>query len=141
MINSIKHTVFLTSTLLFFVACTKTKNDICDVNQICYTDAPNELYVKLELSPNPSSDPVEVMFYIGNLDNGELYDHFYTLSDVEYYLMPVNERYTAAAKYLVDGDTIMVVNSDKLNRTSYKNCDETCYDWEDEMVLNLKLKD
>lgn len=137
--NLIKVAFFIIGIALINTSCSKSKNDICDTNKICYTQAPDELYVKLELSTNPSSDPIEVKFYIGNMDNGELYDHFYTLKSTEYYLMPVNERYTATAKYFVEGDTILVINSDRLTNNSYKNCDETCYDWDDEIVLNLKL--
>jgi len=137
--NLIKVAFFIIGIALINTSCSKSKNDICDTNKICYTQAPDELYVKLELSTNPSSDPIEVKFYIGNMDNGELYDHFYTLNSTEYYLMPVNERYTATAKYFVEGDTILVINSDRLTNNSYKNCDETCYDWDDEIVLNLKL--
>lgn len=138
--NSIKVTFLAVGIILFSTSCSKTKDDICDTNIICYTEAPDDLYVKLELSTNPSSTPIEISFYIGNMDNGELYDKFHTVNSVEYYLMPVNERYTATAKYLVEGDTIMVIDSDRLSRESYKNCEETCYDWEDEIILNLKLK-
>nr|WP_299205903.1 hypothetical protein [uncultured Brumimicrobium sp.] len=138
--NSIKTILLAFTAILIISSCTKSSKDICDTNQICYTQAPDDLYVKLEFSTNPSSTPIEVKFYQGNMDNGTLYDHFYTTNSVEYYLMPVNERYTATAKYLVDGDTVMVINSDKLTRESYQNCDETCYDWDDEMILNMKLK-
>ncbi|HZH87472.1 MAG TPA: hypothetical protein VFD77_09145 [Brumimicrobium sp.] len=138
--NSIKITLLAVGIILFSTSCSKTKDDICDINIICYTEAPDDLYVKLELSTNPSSTPIEVRFYIGNMDNGELYDKFHTTNNVEYYLMPINERYTATAKYLVEGDTVMVIDSDRLSRESYKNCEETCYDWEDEIILNLKLK-
>src|SRR5690554_2359977 len=138
--NSIKITLLAVGIILFSTSCSKTKDDICDINIICYTEAPDDLYVKLELSTNPSSTPIEVRFYIGNMDNGELYDKFHTTNNVEYYLMPINERYTATAKYLVEGDTVMVIDSDRLSREFYKNCEETCYDWEDEIILNLKLK-
>jgi hypothetical protein len=53
--------------------------------------------------------------------------------------MPVNERYTATAKYLVEGDTVMVIDSERLSNDSYQNCEETCYDYDDEIILNLKL--
>lgn len=137
--NSIKITLFAFAVLLLSTSCKKTKDDICDVNQICYTQAPDSLWVKLELSTNPSSQPIEVKFFKGNMDNGDLDDHFYTINNVEYFLRPVNQRYTATAKYLVEGDTVMVINSDKLTRESFKNCEETCYDWNDEVILNLRL--
>ncbi|PKR79970.1 hypothetical protein CW751_12130 [Brumimicrobium salinarum] len=126
--------------LILIASCSKTKNDICDASQICYTQKPDELYVKIALTNTPTSEPVEVKLYIGNLDDGELYDNYYSANNNEYHLMPVDERYTATAKYVKDGDTIIVIDSDKLAAISYKNCDETCYDYDDEIILNLQLE-
>lgn len=137
--NSIKIILIVFTVTLFSTSCNKSKDDICDTNKICYTQAPDELYVKLELSTNPTIQPIDVSFYIGNLDDGELFEQFFTNNNTEYFLMPINKRYTATARYIVEGDTVMVINSDRLSNQSYKNCDETCYDWDDEMVLNLKL--
>jgi hypothetical protein len=137
--NSIKITFIAFGVMLLSASCTKSNDDICDPNKVCYTEAPNDLYVKLELSTNPSSQPIAVKFYVGNMDDGELFDNFFTTNNVEYYLMPVNERYTATAKYLVEGDTVMVIDSERLSNDSYQNCEETCYDYDDEIILNLKL--
>ncbi|HLV42433.1 MAG TPA: hypothetical protein VKY37_09150 [Brumimicrobium sp.] len=137
--NLFKIILLVFTVTLLSTSCNKTKSDICDTNKVCYTQAPDELYVKLELSTNPSAVPIDVKFYIGNMDNGKLYDHFYTNNNVEYFLMPVSENYTATARYIVEGDTVMVIDSDRLSNQSYKNCEETCYDWDDEIILNLKL--
>lgn len=132
--------IFLVIGLITIVtSCGKSKQDICDPNEICYTSKPDELYLKLELSTNPSSGPIEVSLYIGNLDDGELYETFTTTQSAEYYLMPVNETYTATAKYKKDGDNILVIDSERLKAVSYKNCEETCYDWDEEIILDLKL--
>src|SRR5690554_4227068 len=100
---------------LIAYSCSKSKNDICDPNEICYTEKPDELYVKLELSNSPNSEPVEVKFYKGYMDDGELYETFTTTNSSEYYLMPVNKRYTASAKYMDGEDAILVIDSDKLS--------------------------
>ena|SRR5690554_5903623 len=122
------YTLFLTFLFLLGTACNKKDDDYCEPDEICYTQKPDSLYVKLELSNNPSSTPREVSFYKGHLDDGELLEKFNTSFDTEYLLMPVGERYTATAKYLKDSDTILVIDSEKLKSESYKNCDETCYD-------------
>src|SRR5690554_6365086 len=96
--NSIKTILLAFTATLIISSCTKSSKDICDTNQICYTQAPDDLYVKLAFSINPSSTPIEVKFYQGNMANGTSYDHFHTTNSVEYYLMPVNERYTTTAK-------------------------------------------
>lgn len=138
--NRIIYIAFLFVSILILASCSKGKNDICDPDEICYTDKPDELYVKLEFSNSPNSDPIEVSFYEGYLDDGDLYETFTTTNSSEYYIMPVGKRYTASAKYMDGEDAILVIDSDKLSAISYENCEETCYDWEDEIVLDLKLK-
>lgn len=135
----IKYTLLSIGFLSLTTACNKGKNDICDPDQICYTQKPTELYIKLEISTNPTSAPIEVSLYEGNMDDGELYETFFTNNSEEYYLMPVGRRYTATAKYLSGSDTIVVIDSEKLKAYSYENCEETCYDYDDEIVLDLKL--
>ncbi|WP_107039919.1 hypothetical protein [Brumimicrobium mesophilum] len=137
----LKYTLVIIGFIALSVSCSKTnsQDDICDPNQICYTSKPTELYVKLELSSSPNAQPIQVSFYEGYFDDGELFDTFTTNSSEEYYLMPVGKRYTATAKYVKNGDTIMVIDSEKLNAASYENCEETCYDYDAEIVLDLKL--
>src|SRR5690554_7685633 len=55
--NSIKTILLAFTATLIISSCTKSSNDICDTNQICYTQAPDDLHVKLEFSTNPSSTP------------------------------------------------------------------------------------
>ena len=139
--KQLKYTLIIIGFITLSVSCNKTnsQDDICDPNQICYTSEPTELYIKLELASSPNSDPIQVSLYEGNFDDGELFDTFITNSTEEYYLMPVGKRYTATAKYVEDQDTILVIDSGKLNTASYQNCEETCYDFDAELVLDLKL--
>ena len=122
-------------------SCNKSQNDICDINQICYTEQPNDLYIRINLSSNPSNEPIELSLYKGYFDDGELYDSFFTTESIIYYLMPVGERYTATAKYKRDGIDILVLDSDYLTANSYENCEETCYDYEQEIVMDLQLEE
>jgi len=138
----LKYTLLIIGFITLSVSCSKTnsKADICDYNEICYTSKPTELDVKLELY-NPSSEFIEVSFYEGYVDDGDLFETFVTNNTEEYYLMPVGRRYSATAKYVKNGDTILVVDSEKLNTFTYENCDETCYDYEAEVVLDLRLEE
>ncbi len=136
----LKYSVLTLFLITLSTSCKKTKDDICDINQVCYTEKPDELYIKVELSNSPSSEPIEVKMYKGYLEDGELYNTYSTTESTIYYLMPVGKRYTVTAKYKKGNDYILVVDSEKLTSESYKNCDETCYDWDEELVLDLKLK-
>lgn len=128
----------LLGSIFLINACSKGKEDICDYNQICYTEEPDELYVKLELSTSPNN-AADVTFYRGYYEEGDIIDEFSTIEGAIYYLMPVDQRYTATAKYEDNGEEITVIDSEKLSAISYENCETTCYDWEDEIVLDLKL--
>ncbi|MBW7866846.1 MAG: hypothetical protein H3C31_00815 [Brumimicrobium sp.] len=116
----------------------KKEKEICDENKICYTEGPDDLYVKLKISK--SNKPVEIRMYKGYYDKGEKIDKFFTNNTEETYLLPIDNRYTATAKYVVNGDTIMVIDSDELGNGAYKNCDKSCYDWEEGILLDLELK-
>ena len=98
------------------------------------------LYVRLDLTNSPGGKPVKVTFYIGDIDKGEVFDSFLTTSAMEMYQMPVNEKYSATAKYVVNGDTILVVDGDQLTRKYCTDDNTNCYDWDYEMGLDLRLK-
>ncbi|PWH81875.1 hypothetical protein [Brumimicrobium oceani] len=138
--RQLKHSLILLFFITLNTSCGKSNNDICDPDQICYTQKPDELYIKVELSNNPNSEAIEVKLYKGYIDDGELYDTFFTTENTVYYLMPEGERYSVTAKYKDGNDYILVVDSEKLRSESYENCEETCYDWDEEIVLDLKLK-
>lgn len=123
-------------------SCTKTTSQSCSQITIydCITQKPNELYLKLELSQNKDLSPVRVRLFLGNFDDGVLYDEFYTTNLVETYLLPVGQKYTAAADYLSGTDTIVAIDAGKLTSTSCTLESYDCYDWNQEMTLDLKLK-
>jgi hypothetical protein len=83
---------------------------------------------------------VNVRVYEGNIDNGILFDSFVTTNNEETYLLPVNKDYSAEAEY-GDGEiTIIAVDGDRLNQDSFQNCNETCYDWDHGITLDLELE-
>ena len=130
--------LFITVATLLFLSCGKT-TDKCDEDLICYTDEPDSLFIELQLSPPPHNDSVYVEFYIGNADDGELYHSFITNNKKEYFLMPVDRRYSAKAFYRIEQDTIVTIDGDRLKVESFKNCEITCYEWEEDLVFDLKL--
>lgn len=121
------------------ISCDKTSNS-CDEDTVCYTAKPDSLYIELQLSNSPSDEPVQVNFYIGNSDDGELYYSFETNNTTEYFLMPVNQKYSAEAVYQYADITTIAVDGDRLEADYFMNCDQKCYKWDD-LVFDLKLKD
>ena len=132
--------VFLVAVFGVLMSCEKTSS-ACDENKVCYTQKPDSLYIELQLSSSPSDEPVQVNFYIGNSDDGELYYSFETNNTTEYFLMPVNERYSAEAIYQEPGKTTVAVDGDRLEADYFMNCDQECYKWDEDLVFDLKLKD
>lgn len=141
MTNKMKYLiVILVAVSSTMMSCEKTSN-ACDENKICYTQEPDSLYIELQLSQSPSDEPVKVNFYIGNSDDGELYYSFETNNSTEYFLMPVNERYSAEAIYEEAGKTTVAVDGDRLETDYFMNCDQECYKWDEDLIFDLKLKD
>lgn len=132
--------VLLFTSFGVLMSCKKSSS-ACDENKICYTQKPDSLYIELQLSQSPSEEPVQVNFYIGNSDDGELYYSFQTNNTTEYFLMPVNEKYSAEAIYQYADITTVAVDGDRLNADYFMNCEKKCYKWDEDLVFDLKLKD
>jgi hypothetical protein len=122
------------------MSCEKSSN-ACEEDKVCYTQSPDSLYIELQLTQSSDSQPVEVNFYFGNVDDGELYYSFQTNNTTEYFLMPVNEKYSAEAIYHSDGVTTVAVDGDRLETDYFMNCDIKCYKWDEDLVFDLKLKE
>ncbi|MEX1190455.1 MAG: hypothetical protein WED10_03465 [Brumimicrobium sp.] len=134
-----KYLMFLlfASTLIF--SCKKSSSS-CDENKVCYTQKPDSLYIELQLSPTLDDSPIEVKFFVGNSDDGELYHSFTTYNELEYFLMPVGEKYAAEAYYTEGDVTTVAVDGERLEADYFMNCDVQCYEWEKDLILDLKLK-
>lgn len=140
MMNDMKYfIIFLFVASGGLMSCKKTSN-ACDEDKVCYTQKPDSLYIELQLSQSPSNEPVEVNFYIGNSDDGELYYSFETNNTTEYFLMSVGKSYSAEAVYQYGEITTVAVDGDLLEADYFMNCDIECYEWDD-LVFDLKLKD
>ncbi|MGM0477877.1 MAG: hypothetical protein ACQERC_01550 [Bacteroidota bacterium] len=142
MMNRTTYNLIAVFSVFIVTSCGKTTgNGECDQSITCYTQKPDELFVKLDLSKNGNDSPVEVTFFKGDIDEGDTIENFTTLSSDESYLMPINEDYSATARYQEGENTIIAVDGDRLSAESFENCDETCYDWDHTMVLDLRLGD
>lgn len=147
--NNMKHPFLITFLSVFLISLTfscqkknKSKDTgSCNSNIICYTGEPDQLYVTLELSPSQNNLPIEVKFYSGSIDKGNLLDAFTTLASSETYIVKVDKTYSATAKYVTDGDTVIVVDSGHLATSYCTDNDTKCYDWDHELALDLKLKE
>jgi hypothetical protein len=136
-----KVSILLAMIAVMLTSCTKNNNggQECNQNIICYTSPPSTLFVVLRISPSPDGTPVKIRMYEGNVDNGVLFDSFETMALEETYILPVNQRYSAEAEYSDGEITIIAVDGDRLNRESFENCDQTCYDWDHSITLDLEL--
>lgn len=123
-----------------FFSC-KRLSDECDPNKTCYTDRPDSLWVQLQMVLNAENDSVLVKFYKGNVDDGELQWEYYSFSEKIDELVPVGNRYSAEAYYKKGDKTIIAVDGDRLDPDYFYNCEEKCYEWEDDMILDLKISD
>ncbi len=133
--------LFLSAVILVLTSCTKNNNGAqeCDPNLICYTLPPVNLPVILRISQSPDGTPVKIRMYEGNVDDGVMFDSFETNALEEIYELPVNKRYSAEAEYS-DGETIIIaIDGDRLNRDSFENCNQTCYDYNNRIILDLEL--
>jgi hypothetical protein len=136
---------FIISSLIFTViitSCGQTSNG-CDENVICYTQRPTELIIDMDLSqPSGLVEPIEVKLYEGYFDDEDKIEllSFTTSAAQELITVPVDNRYSASAKYVFEDRTVIAVTGDRINAESFRNCELTCWNWDD-IPFDLRLKD
>lgn len=112
----------------------------CDPDKICYTEKPTVLYADLKLSSRSNIDSIKVNYYRGNVDDGELLITFFTEASNEYIESPVGHNYSAEAIYYLKDKTIIVVDGHRIRASSFTNCDDTCWNWDD-IEFEMELAD
>lgn len=123
-------------------SCGETNNG-CDENLICYTQKPTELIIDMAISqPSGLIEPIEVKLFEGYFDDEDKVEliTFTTNAPQELISVPVDNRYSATAKYVFDDRTIITVAGDRINARSFRNCELTCWDWDD-IPFDLRLKE
>ena len=106
----------------------------------CFLDKPDTVLFVLKISHTNNVDSVLVRTYKGKMDDGLMIDSFYSYLDEESYLLAVNNYYSAFVEYYIHGDTIRVVDGQKLRTKETTKCEETCWEIKgDELDLRLKF--
>ena len=121
--------------VLLFASCLRN-TDECDTSKYCEPFPIDSNWINLDLTVQSAGVPI--IIYDGNLEdeNIVLKDTMYA-NEISYYL-PTDVVYTIEAYYRSGPNTIIAVDSKKLKRDSYVNCNETCYESE-EITLDLEL--
>ncbi|PKP03564.1 MAG: hypothetical protein CVU11_07925 [Bacteroidetes bacterium HGW-Bacteroidetes-6] len=130
-------TVFLLSMSLW--SCTDNSDDESCVYDDCVTLYPTHgtLTVKVNFDTHNSKVPIQI--YSGYYDTGELIREDTLMGEKKDYVLPSGVYYTVAAKYKTDGMDIVVIDGDKIDVNSRKECDSTCYSVTDASI-NVKLQ-
>jgi hypothetical protein len=125
-------------TLAFIVSGCFKEEDGCDPNRYCDTVPIDSNWVHVNLTEQSTGVPIVI--YNGNLENNNVImrDTLYT-NTVDYFL-PVEVVYTIEAYYRSGPNTIIAVDSQKLEEETFRNCGETCYE-NSEITLDLVLID
>jgi hypothetical protein len=104
----------------------------------CTTEEPEIVYLDITVDARAGGSLISI--YEGNLEDSVLYFRFMTYSKSAYYKVPLNRMLTLTARYQVDGNTYLAVNS-VTPRVKYEEdrCTDPCYIIYDKSV-DLKLK-
>lgn len=125
---------------LFSLSCERL-SDECDPSVVCITDRPDSMFVELQLSPPEAGDNVIVRFYQDNVDDEQLLLEFYTTFQEEYVFVDEGQRYSAEAVYIRGQDTITAVDGDVVEADDFYNCEQRCYEWDEDFVFDLRLNE
>lgn len=126
----IPKTVLLLLMVIFpyFTACDELAT--CDEYELenCDTEEPEESTLIIQLTTNAENRWVPLKVYKGHIEDNDVVA-IDTADAVEWEIaVKLNEYYSVTAEYLTDFDTIIAVDGDKIKKTSYKTCGETCWE-------------
>lgn len=130
--------------MIFGFSCEDTTCYTCEENgwlincSECITEEPMEATLKVSLSNTESS--VLLTVYEGELEDSVIYKSSSTVGSVYNFIVILNKKYTVTAKYLIDGNTYIAVDT-ATPRVKYSKdqCEEPCYFIYDRKI-NLRLK-
>lgn len=107
----------------------------------CYQDKPEWGPLNVRLTINDENPFVPMVIYEGYIED-EVVEWVDTSWEADYWVdVPVNKYYSVSAKYLQDGDTIYVIDGDRLKlKHTTEECDEPCYYFKGG-YFDLQLKD
>ena len=136
--------LFIFVMLSFCFSCEDTTCYTCEENgwliicQECIAELPLETTLKISLSVPET--PVLVTVYEGELEDSVIYKSALTGGTVYNFQVKMNKKYTVTAKYQIDGNTYIAVDT-ATPRVKYTKdqCEEPCYFVYDRK-LDLRLK-
>lgn len=138
-----KTTLKLFSAFILVFVLFSSCNDISDDENCAYEDCTTfypthgTLTVKVNFDANNNTIPIRI--YSGYYDTGELIREDTLYAEKKDFVLPSGVYYTVAAKYKTSGSDIVVIDGEKIDVNSRKECDSTCYSVTDATV-NVKLQ-
>ncbi len=124
--------------LIFFGACNNSNNIDCDPGIDCDQIEPTTGLINLNLAQNDENPTVPIAIYYGNADDSSLFFRDTIFSgERTSYSVPIRQRYSVVAKFLLEGRRIYAVDGGKVRLKTKDNCGYTCYESKD---LDLDLK-
>jgi len=122
--------------ILFFSALTALLLPRCDKDNIyqevdcslCYATPPDSGFVRPEITIDPAHPAVPVTVYEGPVESGKVVFRDTFSVPTPRIEVPVGKAYSLTAAYLQNGDTILVVEGDKLEvKKAVGQCGGPCY--------------
>jgi hypothetical protein len=136
--NTILILVLMPMAFLLFSCVDNTNDEDCAYDD-CTTLYPTHgtMTVKVNFDANNSEIPIQI--FSGYYDTGELIRDDTLYAEKKDFVLPSGIYYTVAAKYKTTGSDIIVIDGEKIDVNSRKECDSTCYSVTDATV-NVKLQ-
>lgn len=141
----LKHIVslLLTGILLIIISCHNEGDDSIDCSTYDYSDCntskPTEGRFYMDFTINAENTSVPLIIYKGKLEQNDIIVIDTIVSQHYDTLLPIDNYYTATAKYKKGSSVIIAVDGGKISRKSKTNCDSTC--WEVKTyTADLRLK-
>lgn len=148
MVIKIKYSYFiiLLASLSLIYSCKQDEVDLPEVEDCtsymyedCNTVEPIDGIVRFFFSINQHNNYVIFDVYQGNVDDGNLYFRDTSWNSSLEYILPVEQYYSVKATYIVDGNSLKVVDGGKIRTYSSVVCDSTCWGM-NKLELDLSIK-
>src|SRR5512133_1754549 len=126
MVFKMRRIIHLTFLLLFVFCLSCEKRDFFVRCSECTGTEPDKVDLKIILDPGDYI--VEVNVYEGNLEDSILFDQSYVSTAQTVVSVKVNKLYTVTAKYYINGNVYIAVDSARPGvKYEKEQCDNPCY--------------
>lgn len=123
-----KKSLLLLLLLIFTLSCeTLLENsDECNMDD-CITEEPYTGYLDMRLSIISDNKNIMVLIFRGKYEEQNVQDTLYAQTEDFSHEVPINRYYSVAARYIIDNDTIMVIDGTDLKKSLDLDCEEDCW--------------